>query len=224
VGAVHIAIAVTFSKNVAGFARLWWMPARRLPHESVSRTPTSWIVPEWPSTAMEKLGLDEGDVRRHRIAQMTSWTTACAAGALASDRRVTSASLVLHNHYAKRVQALKQSGITDEQLVRIRAPVGFGCGRRAGRTRSPFRYMAEVVAVSTRARHSTHQIICAPRLNRLAEIILAACATGSHEKASAVVSCGSLFPPSYYTFPGMIKLLLDVDTLEDYKRLLNISP
>jgi xanthine dehydrogenase accessory factor len=48
--------------------------------------------------------------------------------------------------HAKRVQSLKQLGITDEQLARIRAPIGLDVGA-VGPEEIALSIMAEVVAV-----------------------------------------------------------------------------
>ncbi len=145
VGAVHIAIPlVTFAKTL-GFraivvdARSAFATRERFPHADE-------LMVEWPSTAMEKLGLDEAT----HIVIMThddKLDIPALQAALASPARYVGI-LGSSKTHAKRVQALKQLGVTDEQLARIHAPIGLDMGA-VGPEEIALSIMAEVVA----ARH-----------------------------------------------------------------------
>jgi xanthine dehydrogenase accessory factor len=143
VGAVHIAIPlVTFSKTL-GFrtivvdARSAFATRERFPHADE-------LIVEWPSTAMEKLGLDEATYVVI-VTHDDKLDVPALQAALAGPARYIGI-LGSTTTYAKRVQALRQSGITDEQLMRIHAPVGLDVGA-VGPDEIAFSIMAEVVAV-----------------------------------------------------------------------------
>jgi xanthine dehydrogenase accessory factor len=143
VGAVHIAIPlVTFAKTL-GFrtivvdARSAFATRERFPHADE-------LIVEWPSTAMEKLGLDEATY----VVVLThddKLDVPALQAALASPARYIGILGSTTTH-AKRVQALRQSGITDEQLASIRAPVGLDVGA-IGPDEIAFSIMAEMMAV-----------------------------------------------------------------------------
>lgn len=143
VGAVHIAIPlVTFARTL-GFrtivvdARSAFATRERFPHADE-------LIVEWPSTAIDGLNLDEAAyvvIATHD----DKLDIPALQAALASPARYVGilGSRVTH---AKRVQALKQSGITDEQLARVHAPIGLDMGA-VGPDEIALSIMAEVVAV-----------------------------------------------------------------------------
>jgi xanthine dehydrogenase accessory factor len=143
VGAAHIAIPlVTFAKTL-GFraivvdARSAFATRERFPHADE-------LIVEWPSTAMEKLKLDEATY----IVAVThddKLDIPALQAALASPARYIGVLGSTTSH-AKRIQALKQLGITEEQLARIRAPIGLDVGA-VGPDEIALSIMAEVVAV-----------------------------------------------------------------------------
>jgi xanthine dehydrogenase accessory factor len=143
VGAVHIAIPlVTFAKTL-GFhtivvdARSAFATRERFPHADE-------LIVEWPSTAMAKLGLDEATY----VVVVThddKLDIPALQAALASPARYIGVLGSTTTH-AKRVQALKQLGIADEQLARIHAPIGLDVGA-VGPEEIALSIMSEVVAV-----------------------------------------------------------------------------
>jgi xanthine dehydrogenase accessory factor len=143
VGAVHIAIPlVTFAKTL-GFhtivldARSAFATRERFPHADE-------MIVEWPSTAMARLNLDEATY----VVVVThddKLDIPALQAALASPARYIGILGSTTSH-AKRIQALKQLGVSDEQLARIRAPIGLDVGA-VGPEEIALSIMAEVVAV-----------------------------------------------------------------------------
>jgi xanthine dehydrogenase accessory factor len=143
VGAVHIAIPlVTFAKTL-GFrtivvdARSAFATRERFPHADE-------LIVEWPSTAMSRLSLDEATY----VVVVThddKLDIPALQAALASPARYIGILGSTTSH-VKRVQALKRLGMTDEQLARIRAPIGLDVGA-VGPDEIALSIMAEVIAV-----------------------------------------------------------------------------
>jgi xanthine dehydrogenase accessory factor len=143
VGAVHMAIPLVSFARTLGFrtivvdARAAFATRERFPHADE-------LIVEWPSTAMSKLSLDEAT----NVVAMThddKLDIPALQAALASPARYIGI-LGSRKTHAKRVQALKQLGITDEQLARIHAPIGLDIGA-VGPDEIALSIMAEVVAV-----------------------------------------------------------------------------
>ena len=143
VGAVHIAIPlVTFAKTL-GFhtivldARSAFATRERFPHADE-------LIVEWPFTAMARLSLDEATY----VVVVThddKLDIPALQAALASPARYIGILGSTTSH-AKRIQALKQLGVTDEQLARIHAPIGLDVGA-VGPEEIALSIMSEVVAV-----------------------------------------------------------------------------
>jgi len=143
VGAVHMAIPlVTFARTL-GFrtivvdARAAFATRERFPHADE-------LIVEWPFTALSRLGLDEATY----VVAMThddKLDIPALQAALASPARYIGI-LGSKKTHAKRVQALKQLGLPDEQLARIHAPIGLDMGA-VGPDEIALSIMAEVVAV-----------------------------------------------------------------------------
>lgn len=127
VGAVHIAIHLVTFANSLGFdtivvdSRSAFATSERFPH--VDR-----LVTQWPADALAELGIDEAtcivvlthDEKLDNPAlEVAVRSPARYIGALGSKRT-----------HAKRVTALKEAGITDEQIARIHAPIGLDLGGR----------------------------------------------------------------------------------------------
>ena len=143
VGAVHIAIPlVTFAKTL-GFrtmvvdARSAFATRERFPHADD-------LIVEWPSEAMAKLVLDEATYVIV-VTHDDKLDIPALQAALASPARYVGI-LGSKTTHAKRVQALKQLGVTDEQLARIHAPIGLEVGA-VGPEEIALSIMSEVVAV-----------------------------------------------------------------------------
>lgn len=143
VGAVHIAIPlVTFAKTL-GFrtivvdARSAFATRDRFPHADE-------LIVEWPSTAMEKLRLDEATY----VVVVThddKLDIPALLAALASPARYVGI-LGSKTTHAKRVQALERLGMTGEQIERLHAPIGLDVGA-VGPDEIALSIMAEVIAV-----------------------------------------------------------------------------
>lgn len=127
VGAVHIAIPlVTFAKEL-GFrtmvidARAAFATEQRFSHAHE-------MIVRWPAEALTDMNLDEAsyivflthDEKMDNPAlEVVLNSPARYIGALGSKKT-----------HAKRVQALTQLGLTDDQLARIHAPIGLNLGGR----------------------------------------------------------------------------------------------
>ncbi len=143
VGAVHIAIPlVTFAKTL-GFhtivvdARSAFATRERFPHADE-------LIIEWPSTAMEKLCMDEATYVV-AVTHDDKLDVPALQAALASPARYVGV-LGSTTAHAKRVQTLKQLGASDEQLARIHAPIGLKVGA-IGPEEIALSIIAEMVAV-----------------------------------------------------------------------------
>lgn len=127
VGAVHIAIYLVTFANSLGFdtivvdSRSAFATPERFPH--VDR-----LVTQWPADALTELGIDEStcivvlthDEKLDNPAlEVAVRSPARYIGALGSKRT-----------HAKRVSALTEEGVTDEQIARIHAPIGLDLGGR----------------------------------------------------------------------------------------------
>ncbi len=143
VGAVHIAIPLVAFAKTLGFrtivvdARSAFATRERFPHADE-------LTVEWPSTAMAKLGLDEASY----VVVVThddKLDIPALQAALGSSARYVGI-LGSKTTHAKRIQALKQLGVTDEQLARIHAPIGLDMGA-VGPEEIALSIMSEVVAV-----------------------------------------------------------------------------
>lgn len=127
VGAVHIAIHLVTFANSLGFhttvvdSRSAFATPERFPH-------VDELVTQWPADALIELGIDEStcivvlthDEKLDNPAlEVAVRSPARYIGALGSKRT-----------HAKRVTALKEEGVSDEQIARIHAPIGLDLGGR----------------------------------------------------------------------------------------------
>ena len=144
IGAVHIAIPlVTFAKEL-GFrtivvdARSAFATRERFPH-------VDELIVKWPAEALKELNLDEASyvvVLSHD----EKLDTPSLKVALESPARYIGA-LGSPKTHAKRVEALRRMGVTDEQLARIHAPIGLNLGAQRPEEIA-VSIIAEIVAVS----------------------------------------------------------------------------
>jgi len=143
VGAVHIAIPLVTLAKTLGYrtvvidARSAFATQERFGHADE-------LVLEWPVEALQELDLDEAtyvvvlshDEKLDNPAlQIALRSPARYIGALGSPKT-----------HAKRVEALRQLGFSDEQLARIHAPIGWDLGARTAEEIA-LAIMAEMVAV-----------------------------------------------------------------------------
>jgi len=144
IGAVHIAIPlVTFGKAL-GFrtivldARSAFATQERFQHADE-------LIIQWPADALPQIGLDENTF----IVVLThdeKIDNPALAVALQSPARYIGA-LGSKKTQARRVAALQEEGVTDEQLARLHAPIGLEIGARRPEEIA-VSIIGEIVAVS----------------------------------------------------------------------------
>jgi xanthine dehydrogenase accessory factor len=143
VGAAHIAIPLVGYAKILGFhtvlvdARSAFATRERFPDADE-------IIVDWPSTVLSGLNLDEGAY----VAIVThddKLDIPAIQAALASTARYIGVLGSVTTH-AKRIQSLKELGISDKQLERIHAPVGLPLGATSAEEIA-LAIMAEIVAV-----------------------------------------------------------------------------
>jgi xanthine dehydrogenase accessory factor len=144
IGAVHIAIPLVTFGNALGYqtlvldARSAFATEERFGHASQLRM-------GWPADILMELGIDENTfvvVLSHD----EKIDNPVLAVALQSPARYIGA-LGSKKTHARRVAALKEVGVTDEQLARLHAPIGLEIGARRPEEIA-VAIMAEMVAVS----------------------------------------------------------------------------
>jgi len=144
IGAVHIAIPLVTIANTCGFrtvvidARRAFATKERFPHADD-------LIIGWPSEELVKLGIDESTY----IVMLThdeKFDNPALKVALESKARYVGA-LGSKKTHAKRVAALREMGVTDDQISRIHAPIGLGIGAR-GPEEIALSIVAEIVAAS----------------------------------------------------------------------------
>ena len=125
VGAVHIAIPLVTLAKAMGYhtvvidPRAAFATRERFPH-------VDELITEWPSSALEKLRPDEGTY----IAVLShdeKLDNPALALALASSARYVGV-LGTRKKIPQRFAALRELGVTDQQLSRLRAPIGLHLG------------------------------------------------------------------------------------------------
>jgi xanthine dehydrogenase accessory factor len=143
VGAVHIAIPLVAYAKTLGLrtvvvdARSAFATRTRFPHADE-------LIVEWPSTALENLRPDQAS----NIVILThddKFDLPALQTALAGPARYIGI-LGSRKSQARRLEALKQLGMTDEQLSRIHAPIGLAIGA-VGPEEIALSIVAEIVAV-----------------------------------------------------------------------------
>jgi xanthine dehydrogenase accessory factor len=143
VGAVHIAVPLVAFARTLGFhtivvdARSAFATEERFGHADE-------LIVSWPAKALEALTLDQATyvvVLSHD--EKLDNPALCIA--LQSPARYVGA-LGSRKTHAKRVKALKEMGVTGEQLARIHAPIGLNLGARTPEEIA-LAIMAEIVAV-----------------------------------------------------------------------------
>jgi xanthine dehydrogenase accessory factor len=127
VGATHTAIALSRIARVLGFrvkvvdARGAWATPERFPD-------VDEIVTRWPDEALREVGLD----RSSFVVVLTHeprFDVPALKVALASEARYVGAVGSRRTH-ADRVRRLREQGVDDAALARIRAPIGLDLGGR----------------------------------------------------------------------------------------------
>ncbi|GIV79779.1 MAG: xanthine and Co dehydrogenase maturation factor [Litorilinea sp.] len=147
VGAVHIAIPLVTFANVLGFrtivldARGAFATPERFGHAHE-------LIVRWPADVLPELNIDENTC----IVVLThdeKIDNPALAYAVRSRARYIGA-LGSRKTHARRVAALKEMGVSDEEIARIRAPIGLDLGGRSPEEIA-VAIMAEIVAVRNNA-------------------------------------------------------------------------
>lgn len=126
VGGVHLALPLVSLAEIMGF-NITVIDPRRL-FSSKERFPTVKLIQEWPSTAFKKFTL----------------SSSSAVVMLTHDPKIDDPAILLamdsdafyigalgsKNTHQKRVERLREAGVTEENLARIHAPVGLDLGGR----------------------------------------------------------------------------------------------
>ena len=148
IGAVHIAQSLLSIAKIAGFdtivvdPRAAFATGERFPH-------ATQLVQEWPQSALPKLQLDHSAyvaVLTHDpklddpALQITLRSKASYVGALGSRRT-----------NRERRKRLREAGLSDEQISRLHAPIGFDIGGRSP-GEIAVSIMAEIVQIRNTAR------------------------------------------------------------------------
>jgi xanthine dehydrogenase accessory factor len=144
VGAVHVAIPLVSFAHTMGYRtivvdpRSTFATAERFPHADD-------LIVKWPQEALEEVGLNETTsvaVLSHDL----KIDVPALQAALASPARYVGA-LGSKKTQAKRATALREAGVTDEQIARIHSPIGLDIGGRRAEDIA-LSVIAEVVAAS----------------------------------------------------------------------------
>ncbi|MEW6287020.1 MAG: XdhC family protein [Chloroflexota bacterium] len=125
VGAVHIAIPLVSLAKTLGFRtivvdpRTAFATRERFPHADELRV-------EWTADALEKLRLDENSYVAV-LSHDEKLDNPALKAALASPARYVGV-LGARKNVGKRLEALREMGVTEEQLSRLQAPIGMRLG------------------------------------------------------------------------------------------------
>lgn len=143
IGAVHIAVPLVSMAKILGFhtividARRAFATEERFPH-------ADQLINAWPTDALKEIELDESTcvvTLTHDekfdipVLEYVVQTPVRYIGVLGSEKT-----------HAKRVQALHENGLSDEQIARIHGPVGLDIGAKSVEEIA-LAIMAEIVAV-----------------------------------------------------------------------------
>ncbi|MET4698296.1 xanthine dehydrogenase accessory factor [Constrictibacter sp. MBR-5] len=127
VGAVHIAQPLARIALYSGYEVVLVDP--RGAFATAERFPGLTLMEDWPDEALEKLNIDS----RTAVVTLTHDPKLDDPALLVALRSEAFyiGSLGSRRTHAKRVDRLKEEGLTDEQIARIHAPVGLDLGGRA---------------------------------------------------------------------------------------------
>ncbi|PKN97376.1 MAG: hypothetical protein CVU42_16360 [Chloroflexi bacterium HGW-Chloroflexi-4] len=125
VGAVHIAIPMVGLAKALGFRTLVVDP--RKPYNNRERFPEAdELILEWPSEAVERLNPDQGTFIAV-VSHDDKLDNPALAAALKSEAAYVGV-LGTKRNVAKRLDALRELGVAEEQLARLHAPIGLDIG------------------------------------------------------------------------------------------------
>lgn len=127
VGAVHISQPLSVMAEVAGYQVIVVDPRRAF--ATPERFPGMELRIDWPDEALEELGLD----RRTAVVSLThdpKLDDSALSVALHSEAFYIGALGSKRSH-AKRVERLKERGLTDDFIAQIHGPIGLDIGARS---------------------------------------------------------------------------------------------
>jgi xanthine dehydrogenase accessory factor len=145
IGGVHISIGLAEMASLLGYRTIVIDPRKRF--ASMERFPgIDQLIQRWPSEALEEVGIDKGT----------------AVAVLTHDPKIDDPALIMalrspafyigalgsRTTHAKRMERLRQAGLTNEMLARLRAPIGLDIGAR-----TPKEIGLSILAEITAARH-----------------------------------------------------------------------
>jgi xanthine dehydrogenase accessory factor len=145
IGAVHVAIPLVTLAKTLGYHTIVIDPREafatreRFPHVDA-------LIAEWPSEALEKLQLDESTYVVV-ISHDEKLDNPALKVALASPARYVGV-LGTRKNIGKRLAALRELGLTEEQLSRLQAPIGMRLGAV-----SPEEIALSILAAMVAAKH-----------------------------------------------------------------------
>lgn len=147
VGAVHIAVALVTYARPLGFRTIVIDP------RTAFATPARFahadeLIVQWPQEVLAAAALD-ASACVVALTHDAKIDNPALAAALHSPARYIGA-LGSRKTHAKRIAALKESGITDTEIGRIRAPIGLDIGAQRPEEIA-LAIMAEIVAVANQA-------------------------------------------------------------------------
>jgi xanthine dehydrogenase accessory factor len=125
IGAVHIAIPLVSLAKVLGFRTIVVDPREAFANRERFPDVDDLIV-DWPSTVLEKLHLDEASYVV-AISHDEKLDNPALAVALTSPTRYVGV-LGSHKNIPKRLAALQELGVNEQQLHRLHAPIGLRLG------------------------------------------------------------------------------------------------
>jgi xanthine dehydrogenase accessory factor len=147
IGAVHIAIPLVTLAKTLGYHTIVIDPRKAF--ATPERFPASRVdelITEWPSDSLEKLRLDESTYVVV-ISHDEKLDNPALAVALKSPARYVGV-LGTRKNLGKRFEALRELGVTDEQLTHLHAPIGMRLGAV-----SPEEIALSILAAMVAAKH-----------------------------------------------------------------------
>jgi len=150
IGAVHIAIPLVTLAKTLGYRTIVIDPREafatreRFPH-------VDELIVEWPSDALKKLRLDESAYVAV-ISHDEKLDNPALKVALSTPARYVGV-LGTRKNLGKRFEALRELGVTDEQLTRLQAPIGMRLGAV-----SPEEIALSILAAMVAAKHGILEI------------------------------------------------------------------
>ncbi|MDG6095658.1 XdhC family protein [Acetobacter sp. AN02] len=141
-GAVHIAQALAPMARLSGFTTVIIDPREALATQA--RFPGETLLTEWPDEALETLGID-GSTAVVTLTHDARLDDPALTAALSGPAFYVGA-LGSRKTQASRLARLREAGLSEDQLARIRGPVGLAIGG-LGAEEIALSIMADIVAV-----------------------------------------------------------------------------